>query len=207
MKIQTFLAYGIVAFFSIIVTRAAQDNNRATAHSAPHFDFDAIANMSSQELQNTLADIATDQEMMDAEIARKLADTNPRQVRIAAAFIAGQYRLGSSAEILARMSDFPGNMHPGISTGQGYPLDMYPVSRATIRLGESMISPLLENIAYSDKATLRDFSINFIQDYQRSQSLGPTIQGVIDEQTKAGNTEGVARLKAAAPQLLNPPPN
>jgi hypothetical protein len=208
MKSQTLLAYAIVAFASVILTKAA-DNVAGVplggGHSPIQIDWAAIAKMSSPELQKTLTDIGYNEQAMEREIDSKLADTNPKQVRIAAVFIAGQYRLLTCASALAKMSDFPGNVHDGAHDPAGDPLDEYPVGIATWRLGDSMIVPFLENIAISDNAEVRKDAINFLQNYQRVETLNSKIHDVEDDQTKVGNAAGAARLKAIAPQLLNPP--
>ncbi|MGA2233449.1 MAG: hypothetical protein ABSH22_21300 [Tepidisphaeraceae bacterium] len=212
MKIQALIAYVIVALGSVILTKAADDAPGVPlggGHSPIQFDFDAIAKMSSPELQKALADIADNEQAMEREINSKLSDNNnPRQVTIAAIFIAGQYRLQSCNTNLARMLNFSGNYHSGVLISPSeLPLDEYPVRRATDRLGDAMLLPLLEEIATSDDAHTREICVNYIRAYQKSSSVNATIQPEIEAQTQSGNKAGAARLKALAPQLINPAAN
>jgi len=139
-----------------------------------------------------LGELSKERSDIQSNLIYQLDNSRSKEVKFAAAFLLGFYRMEKSVYHLSRHITLENER---VISSSRLPLwDRYPVVEALIRIGKPAVPEMLRTIETSEEEKVRDFSARVIRYVEGSEIGRIVIEKAMEKQTDPAKK---ARLKTA----------
>lgn len=181
------VSIGALAFAGMNMDKQTEGNKERIAQ---------MGSLDEKARMELLGELSKERSDVQSNLIYQLDNSRSKEVKFAAAFLLGFYRMEKSVYHLSRHITLENER---VIASSKLPLwDRYPVVEALIRIGKPAVPEMLRTIETSEEEKVRDFSARVIRYVEGSEIGRIVIEKAMEKQTDPAKK---ARLKTALKYL------